>query len=221
MKTRSKILIVLLFVVLYIALIIVVARAEKNDSEIPDKYKGLFGERRKYSVEVDYDKVINEYRDLFDTTDKDLTVDLKKFKRSEEYYFGDLFWNITLEQVADIVPYSLLEDPSRIHLPKSYAYYVSEEKHELYGHTAIATYEFYADQLKMVQLTFQTKEKGTEKLFDDIIETLAAIYGVQNEKTENDSGGAVGYKWNGKSTILQVDRMDSRVILSVGLVDVQ
>lgn len=221
MKTRTKILIVLLFVVLYTALIIVVMRAESRDGEIPDEHKGLFGLRRKYSVEVDYDKVINDYKYLFDTTSEDLTIDLKLFKQGEEYYFGDMFWDITLEQVEKIVPYSLIKDPSRIHLPEGYAYYVSEDKHELYGQTAAATYEFYEGQLKMVQLSFLTEGKKTKKFFDNIIETLTGVYGQENEKTEKDSGVTVGYKWNGKSTMLQVDKMDSSVIISVGLVEVE
>ena len=220
MKTRTKILIVLLFVVLYTALIIVVMRAENKDGEIPDEYKGLFGVRRKYSVEVDYDKVINEYRYLFDTTNKDLTIDLKQFKQGEEYLFDDMFWNITLEQVENIVPYSLIEDPSRIHLPEGYAYYVSEDKHELYDQTAAATYEFYEDQLKMVQLTFSPKEKDAQKFFDNIIETLTEIYGQESERVVNDTNVSVGYRWNGENTMLQVDRIDSRVILSVGLAEV-
>ena len=60
MKTRTKILIVVLFVVVYTALIIVVMREERKDGEIPDEYKDLFGLRRKYYIEVDYDKVISE-----------------------------------------------------------------------------------------------------------------------------------------------------------------
>ena len=86
MKTRTKILIVVLFVVVYTALIIVVMREERKDGEIPDEYKDLFGLRRKYYIEVDYDKVISENEHLFDMKSKELAVDLKKFKREEEFY---------------------------------------------------------------------------------------------------------------------------------------
>ena len=66
-----------------------------------------------------------------------------------------------------------------------------------------------------------TEGKKTKKFFDNIIETLTGVYGQENEKTEKDSGVTVGYKWNGKSTMLQVDKMDSSVIISVGLVEVE
>ena len=221
MRTRTKILIVLLFLVVYAVLIIVVIKAENKDGEISDEYKGLFGLRRRYSIEVDYDEVINEYKHLFNTKNEDISVDLRKLKQGEEYYFAEMFWNITLEQVKGIVPYDLIEDTSAIHLPEGFAYYVSEDKHELFGQTATATYEFYKDQLKMVQITFATDEKMLKKLFDSIVETFTEVYGQESKREGNDTNVPIKFIWSGKSTMLQVDMIASRVIITVGLVEAQ
>ena len=77
--------------------------------------------------------------------------------------------------------------------------------------------------MKMVQLTFapEGKKKKVEALFESIVETLIDICGQESVKTEDDATGHVGYQWKGDNTMLQVDMIDSRVVISVGLIEVQ
>ena len=188
-------------------------------------------DENKYTVSEEEKQLITEHvaevkeifkghEHLLDSPDDlDLTIDLKMFKDGKEYRFEKLLWNITYEQVQNAMPYSLLEDTARTQLPEDYAYYVSEYKHDLYGQTAIVTFEFYEDQLKSVQLTFspEGKKKKVEALFESISEAFIDICGQESVKTEDDATGHVGYQWQGENTLLQVDMIESRVIISVGV----
>ena len=54
-----------------------------------------------------------------------------------------------------------------------------------------------------------------------IIETLSDNYGQERKREENGANVSVKYMWNGKNTILQVDMIESRVIITVGLAELQ
>ena len=148
--------------------------------------------------------------------DADLAIDLKMFKQGEEYRFGDMFWNITFEQVSNIVPYSLLEDPDRMQTSEGYTYYVSEDKYTLYGQMATASFEFEEDHLKAVSLTFEPAKK-TEALYDSVVEALTDICGKDSEQFKNKATGYDGYKWESGNTMLQVSTDGIHVVITVGL----
>ena len=215
---KKTIIIIVLFVLLYIAFIIFMRRVNSDEAE---EYKGLMGKKRKYSVEVDYEKLVEENKDYILEMYKDaqLAVDLKMFKQGKEYLFGKIMWNTSVEQVASNVPYSLLEAPDRTQSSTGYTYYISEEEHNLYGQKAAATYEFYEDQLKQVQINFDSieKKKRAKSVFDTIIENLCEICGQETEKTKDDARGYICYQWNAEDTILQVEWDDSCVVITVRL----
>ena len=195
-------------------------------SDIDDDKHTLSEEEKQLITEhvAEVKEIFKGHEHLLDSPDDlDLTIDLKKFKDGNEYRYEKLLWNITFGQVQDALPYSLLEDTARTQAPEGYAYYISEYKHNLYGQTAAATFEFYEDQLKMVQLNFapEGKKKKVEAFFEGVVETLIDICGKESVKTEDDATGHVGYQWKGENTMLQVDMVDSCVVISVGLSEVQ
>ncbi len=187
---KKTIIIIVLFVLLYIAFIIFMRRVNSDEAE---EYKGLMGKRRKYSVEVDYEKLVEENADYILEMYKDaqLAIDLEMFKQGKEYQFGKIMWNTSVEQVASNVPYSLLEASDKTQSSAGYTYYISEEEHNLYSQKASATYEFYEDQLKQVQLNFDSieKKKRAKSVFDTVIENLCEICGQETEKTKDDTRG--------------------------------
>ncbi len=69
----------------------------------------------------------------------------------------------------------------------------SEDKHDLYDQTATATFEFYEDQLKMVQLDFDSAKKP-KVLYKSIVKALIDIYGEESEQFENENIDVIGYK---------------------------
>lgn len=215
---KKTIIIIVLFAVLYIAFIIFMRRVNSNEAE---KYKGLLGKKRKYSVEVDYEKLVAENEDYILEMYKDaqLAIDLNMFKQGKEYQFGKIMWNTSVEQVASNVPYSLLEDSDKTQSPAGYTYYISEEEHNLYSQKAGATYEFYEDQLKQVQINFDSieKKKRAKSVFDTVIKNLCEICGQETEKTEDDTTGYICYQWSAEDTILQVELADSCVVITVRL----
>ena len=151
----------------------------------------------------------------------DLTIDLKKIKDGKEYRFEKLLWDISFEKVQDALPYSLLEDTSKTQTQDGYSYYISEYKHTLYRQTAVVSFEFYEDKLKMVKFTFapEGKKRKVETFFEGIVDTLVDVCGHESVKVEDDTDGYVGYQWNGDNTVLQVNMVDAYVIISVGILE--
>lgn len=174
---------------------------------------------------------INSLKDFFDKNkhlldsgdDVDVSIDLNMFKLGDEYHFGDLFWNITFEQVENGLEDFLLEDPDRTPTSDGYVYYVSRSKYDLYGKKATAVFGFYDDQLKSVQLNFTSdeKKKKVEKFFDSTVETLVDIHGRESIMTEDDTTGQVAYQWKTDNTMLEVYMVDSCVSISVGIIEAQ
>ena len=170
---------------------------------------------------------INSLKDIFDKNmhllesgdDEDVLLDLKMFKQGEEYHFADLFWNITFEQVEKGLEDYLLEDPGITPASDGYMYYFSRRKYVLYDQPATTTFEFYDDQLKRVQLAFtpDEKPKKVKSFFKKTANKLIDIYGKEYVKEENDTIDYVSYLWNGEETMLQIELIDSGVVISLGV----
>ena len=218
MIKKKTIIIIVLFVILYIGFIIFMRRVNSNEGA---EYKGLLGKKRRYSVEVDYEQLVKENEDyiLEMFRESQLAIDLETFKQGKEYSFNKIMWNTSFDQVKENVPYSLLEDSERMQSQAGYAYYISEEKHNLYDQSAGATYVFYEDQLKQVQLNFDTikKKKKAKSVFDTAIKNLIEICGQETVKTEDDTAGHICYQWDAPNTILRVEVVNTNVIITVGL----
>ena len=148
--------------------------------------------------------------------DAELKIDLKMFKSGDEFRFDDMFWDITVEQVKNLVPYSLLEEPDKPQSFEDYTYYVSEDNYNLYGQTATATFKFLEDQLKEVELDFSSAKKP-KALYDSIVEALVDICGDEGELFQNETTGLAGCKWEVGNTMLQVNTDGSQVVISVEL----
>ena len=146
-------------------------------------------------------------------------LDLKMFKQGEEYHFADLFWNITFEQVEKGLEDYLLEDPGITPASDGYMYYFSRRKYVLYDQPATTTFEFYDDQLKRVQLAFTPGEKPrkVKSFLKKTANKLIDIYGKEYVKEENDTIDYVSYLWNGEETMLQIELIDSGVVISLGV----
>lgn len=174
---------------------------------------------------------INSLKDIFDKNkhlldsgeNTDVSIDLKKFKQGDEYHFDDLFWNITFEQVENGLEVFLLEDPNKTLTSDGYTYYDSNSKYVLYGKEATATFGFYDDQLKSVQLNFTPgeKQKRVQAFFESIVETLVDIYGKESAKTEDNTAGQVAYQWKADDTMLEVRMANSYVNIWVGMIEAQ
>jgi len=212
MKTKTKILIVV-FVVLYIAFIFFMREVNKNESE---EYKGLLGKPRRYSVEVDYAEMIKGNEHLLDTF---LKLDLQMLKQGDEYHFDDMFWNISPIQVKKLVPYTLLDVSEGMQLGVGYSYYASGQMYDFDGEKVTAFYEFYEDQLKKVQLVILSPKKPDD-LFENIVQSLSDICGQEGTIEESDITGLARYQWNAESTTLQVEKTASGITISVGLAEV-
>ena len=181
-------------------------------------------QRAQYAAEY-----IDSLKDIFDKNkhllesgdDVDLALDLKMFKQGDEYHFGDMFWNISFEQVANGVEYALLEDPDRTSDSDGYTYYVSAGKYVLYGQTATSTFGFHEDQLKTVQLNFiPDGKKKVQAFYDSVVETLIDICGHESVKEESGTTEHVSHQWEAEGTMLQVELIDSSVVIFVGLMEV-
>ena len=191
---------------------------EINDS-LSDEEKQLISEHVAKVKEI-----FKGHEYLLDSPEElELTIDLKNFKDGKEYRFEQLLWNISFDQVQNALPYSLLEYTDGAQVSEGYTYYVAEYKHDLYGQTAAVTFEFYEDQLKMVQITFspEGKKKKVENFFEGIVETLTDNCGQESVKEEDDTAGYVSYLWLGENSMLQVERVDSRVTIIVGSIEVK
>lgn len=187
---------------------------EENSQTASDEKEQLVAEY----IEKNKDLFENKEH-LFGTEDDvDLTIDLKMFKQGEEFRFYEMFWDITAEQVENILSYSLLEKTSVAHMSRDYTYYISEEKHHLYGETANAIFAFAEEQLKYVQMDFDSAKKP-KALFASIVEALIDIYGEEYKEFEQDATSNSGYKWEAKNTVLQISTDGSCVTISVGITD--
>ena len=151
--------------------------------------------------------------------DLDLSIDLKKLRDGKEYRYEQLLWNISLEKVQNVLPYSLVKDTTKTLVQDGYSYYISEYKHPLYNQTAAVTFAFYEDQLKVVSLDFvpEGKVRTIEKWYKGVIKKLCDVCGEEKVKTEDETTGYEGYQWSGDNSMLQVERIDSHVIISVGI----
>lgn len=218
MVKKKTIIIIVLFVLLYVGFIIFMRKVNSNEGA---EYKGLLGKKRTYSVEIDYEMLVKENEDyiLEMFRESQLAIDLEAFKQGKEYSFDKIIWNTSLEDVKGNAPYSLVEDSDRIPSITGYTYYISEDKHTLYDQYAVATYVFYDDQLKQVQLNFDSieKEKRAKNVFDTAVKNLIEICGQETVKTEDDTVGQASYQWDAKNTILRVELVNTNVIITVGL----
>ena len=209
MKKKTKIIIVLC-VLLYLALILVTKSAERRrQEEIERLYASGTDTRQEYINRMN--EIIEANKHLLDHP-----MELNMFKQGEEYQFGEIPWNTTLEQVEKRVGYSLLDGSSGIQVPSGYVNYVSCDRYKLYGQFAFAHFAFSEDQLKMVQLDFSTSKKP-KALFDSAVELLIDICGEESECIKDKTTGAVIYVWQAPTTILQISIDDSGVIIKVGL----
>jgi hypothetical protein len=135
--------------------------------------------------------------------EKKREIVLTDFKHGQEYQFGEVIWNSSVEEVEDLLDCTL-EDVT-VHSPeKDYVFYdFSDVVYVLNGHEAKASVEFRADELVYIGFTFKELE-NLEDFAEEIIAISQDKYGPESKFNENDTTGFSSYRWRTEASQLAV-----------------
>ena len=160
---------------------------------------------------------------LFLNGDKSHALMLDDLKQDEEYQLGEIAWNMSKKEVEKGLQVSLCEDPRRTSAPSGIEFYTSEEQFFLNNKIIMPSFEFHADELKMVQF-YCDVDMDSEKWFEQLVAEITRLYGTATDMFENskEEHRSVGYKWNADSSSLQIlyiaeNTSHSQIVISLGL----
>ena len=145
---------------------------------------------------------------------RDDEIPLKDLKSGDEYQYVKAAWNASAEEVEKNLPYSIEKDSYKT--PESgsgqYIPYKTEKIISVDGYQAEAGFEFYEDELKVVNFRFRVQDSGYREQFAEQVEHLIQQFGQESEKVENSGNRAEGvtagmesvtYRWDTENTTLQ------------------
>ena len=132
-------------------------------------------------------------------------ISLKDLKTEDEYQYVKAMWNTSVQEGEKSLPFSMEKHPivPEGNTGKYYVPYRSENI-TVDGLKATAKWEFYEDQLKMIQFNIETTRDEYREQFDREVERLTRQFGPESEKRENPDTGFEGYSWKTDNTLLQL-----------------
>ena len=128
---------------------------------------------------------------------------LSEFKKGQEYQFGEVEWNSSVDEVEALLDCKL-KDVTMFAPEKDYVFYdFANVVYVLDGYEAETSVEFSADKLVYVDFSFKDLE-DSKAFFEEIISVCRDQYGQETQANENETTGAVSYRWRTEKTQLAV-----------------
>ena len=144
-------------------------------------------------------------------------ISLKDLKTGNEYQYAKAMWNASAEEVEKNLPFSMEKHPivPEGNTGKYYVPYRSENI-TVDGLKATAKWEFYEDQLKMIQFNIETTRDEYREQFDREVERLTRQFGSESNKSETSRNDELlgntettVYRWDTENTSMQLSLMTS------------
>ena len=142
---------------------------------------------------------------VYNYYDRPMELSLDSLKVNNNYQFEEISWNMSVEEVKNAIPYTIVLDSESKTLPPSVNYYKSEAEFILDEQVAYAMFEFHDDRIRSVKFDFHLNE-DYEQWFGRQIEKLNKLYGQESHRMENstDVFQSIGYRWDTDYTTLQL-----------------
>ena len=144
-------------------------------------------------------------------------ISLKDLKTGDEYQYAKAAWNTSAQEVEKSLPFSMEKHPivPEGNTGKYYVPYRSENI-TVDGLKATAKWEFYEDQLKMIQFNIETTRDEYREQFDKEVERLTRQFGSESNKSETSRNDELlgntettVYRWDTENTSMQLSLMTS------------
>ena len=144
-------------------------------------------------------------------------ISLKDLKTEGEYQYAKAMWNTSVQEVEKSLPFSMEKHPivPEGNTGKYYVPYRSENI-TVDGLKATAKWEFYEDQLKMIQFNIETTRDEYREQFDREVERLTRQFGSESNKSETSRNDELlgntettVYRWDTENTSMQLSLMTS------------
>lgn len=144
-------------------------------------------------------------------------ISLKDLKTGDEYQYVKAMWNTSVQEVEKNLPFSMEKHPivPEGNTGKYYVPYRSENI-TVDGLKATAKWEFYEDQLKMIQFNIETTRDEYREQFDREVERLTRQFGSESNKSETSRNDELlgntettVYRWDTENTSMQLSLMTS------------
>ena len=139
----------------------------------------------------------NKPLEPMETETLELTVD-------GEFQYGKLAWNLSYEQIQDLLAEKLSFHEERAPFPEYDAFYIARDAIRLNGQQGDLLLEFFNNKLNTVRFSFRL-EGDYEGWFQSLADRLTQLYGAPAETVSRQGSiTTAGYRWNKEHTTLQL-----------------
>ena len=133
---------------------------------------------------------------------------LTDFKPVQEYQFGEVAWNSSMDEVENLLDCTLetvsMGGPKDFDLCR-----ISDVIYVLNGYEAKTSVEFRADKLVFIEFTF-TELEDPYTFFKEIVSVWQEVYGTESQMDE--MRDVIDYHWQTETTQLAV-MLDGREVI--------
>lgn len=121
-----------------------------------------------------------------------------------EFQYGKLAWNLSHEQIQDLLAEKLSFHEERAPFPEYDAFYIARDAIRLDDQQGDLLLEFFDHKLNTVRFSFRL-EGDYETWFQSLADRLTQLYGAPAETISRQGGiTTTGYRWNKEHTTLQL-----------------